>query len=443
MRSSTRRALALVFAATAVTHCTNPQGPSFDETAVIAALRQAAVPVGDSGLRAQAPRSVIEQLADGATIIGLGESTHGTREFFLYKNQAIELLAAKGVRVIGFEAPWASARTIGAYVNGANISEATVADALQYKVYRTREVLDLLAWMRTENQTRPPATRLVYAPFDPQDYLLTEPGGTIPQMDAVLRPVDAPLADSVWVRYDALAIGLDTVVRTGKFTPAQGERLGMLVRVARERLAAAEGTLATRLGAFDAAWLVRSAAVVEQFITQARLTATPATEAAGFTVRDSSMAANAQWWLAMSGSGARAALWAHNGHVGITTMDGSLTMGTFLRRALGDRYRVLGFSMGGGRFNGNVPSDPQLAPPAKGGTVDGLLARVATQPNGIWLADLRSLSEPAAGWATSATGQRWLGSGVGDTNLYLDLPLRPTFDALLFVNQTTASIKVP
>ena len=443
MRSHAIRALALILASAAVTRCSNIQGPSFDEAAVIAALRQAAIPVGDSGLRAQAPRRAIEQLAEGATIIGLGESTHGTREFFLYKNQAIELLAASGVRVIGFEAPWASARTIGAYVNGANITESTVADALQYKVWRTREVLDLLAWMRRENATRSPATRLVYAPFDPQDYLLTEPGGMIPQIDSILRPVDAALADSVRTRYRALALGLDTVTRTNRITPAQGERFGTLVREARERLAAAEGALAPRLGAFDAAWLVRSAAVVEQFITQARLTATPATEAQGLTVRDSSMAVNAQWWLAASGPGARAALWAHNGHVGITTMDGSTTMGTFLRRSLGDRYRVLGFSMGGGQFNSNIPSDPQRAGPAKSGTVDGLLARVATQPNGVWLADLRTLPEPAANWATAATGVRWLGAGEPSTDYYLKVSLRPTFDFLLFVNQTTASVKFP
>lgn len=443
MRSSTRRALVLLLASTAVTQCSDPQGPSFDETAVLAAIRQVAVPVGDSGLRAQAPRKVIEKLAEGATVIGLGESTHGTREFFLYKNQAIELLAASGVRVIGFEAPWASARTIGAYVNGANITESTVADALQYKVWRTREVLDLLAWMRNENKARPPATRLVYAPFDPQDYLLTDPGGTVPQIDSILRPVDAALADTVRARYVALAIGLDTVVRTGTITPAQGERFGALVRVARERLAAAEGTLATRLGAFDAAWLVQSAAVVEQFIAQARLTSTPATEAQGFTVRDSSMASNAQWWLANSGAGARAALWAHNGHVGITTTGGATHMGAFLRRSLGDRYRVLGFSMGGGQFNSNIPSDPQTAGPARSGTVDGLLARVATQPNGVWIADLRTLPEPAANWAAAATGVRWIGAGEPSTDYYLKVTLRPTFDFLLFVNQTTASVKVP
>ena len=49
---------------------------------VVAEIRAQATPLGDSGLLASAVRQRVLQGTSSATVVTLGEATHGTREFF-------------------------------------------------------------------------------------------------------------------------------------------------------------------------------------------------------------------------------------------------------------------------------------------------------------------------------------------------------------------------
>jgi erythromycin esterase len=407
----------------------------------IPTLRQSAVSLADNGLEGAAGRTALLDMVGSATVVGLGEATHGTREFFVLKRQAIQALATRGFRGVGFEAPWAGTRTIAAYVEGQSVSEQQVLAALQYNVWRTQEVMDLLRWMRAENARRAPAERLIYFGYDPQDYEYRASGGTMKQIIDLTTSVDASLGATIRQQYTDFTLATDTIGASMRYSPAQRTRLRGILADIRQRMTGAEPSLAGRLGTADASWLLRSVAVVEQNWTKAEFDLAGERDKA-FSYRDSTMAANARWWQQRLGSNGRVALWAHNGHVGRFSVSGFNAMGLYLSREIGAQYWVLGFAFGSGQFNGNAPSDPQRIPAAAAGTVDATLARAADQTT---LFNLRTLSGAAAQWSRSAKGLRWFGAGelpTGPVELW-DVPLQPTFDALIYVPLTTPSIKMP
>jgi erythromycin esterase len=319
------------------------------------------------------------------------------------------------------------------------VTEGQVVAALQYHVWRTEEVMDLLRWLRNENARREPSQRIVYFGYDPQDYEYRATGGTMKQIVELTTSADAALGNTIRQQYTAFTLGTDTIVQTLKYTPAQTTRMRAILADIRTRTIAAESMLSARLGQADAAWVLRSVVVVEQNWTKAEFDL-GGQQDKSYSFRDSSMAANARWWQQRLGSGAKVALWAHNGHVSNTSLEGYTAMGRYLTNDVGSQYRVLGFALGGGQYNGNTPSDPQQIPTAASGTVDATLGLVGI---GSAFYDLRLLSGAARTWSTSARGLRWLGAGDRSGPLKLvDVALSPTFDAVLYVNLTTPSRKL-
>ncbi|MET8978355.1 erythromycin esterase family protein [Streptomyces sp. NPDC004539] len=95
------------------TLASTPTSPS-----VLTALNRAAHPLrttepgGDtSDLRA------LDRAIGGARVVGLGEATHGSHEFFALKARVFRhLVEKKGFRTFALEAPWSTGRRLDAYV---------------------------------------------------------------------------------------------------------------------------------------------------------------------------------------------------------------------------------------------------------------------------------------------------------------------------------------
>jgi erythromycin esterase-like protein len=87
-----------------------------------------------------------------APLVGLGEGTHGTREFYLIKGRLIKyLVTAKGFRTIAFEGNFAAVSALDDYVvSGRGTPQSAVA-ALDGFNWETEEVIALLRWVRAYN----------------------------------------------------------------------------------------------------------------------------------------------------------------------------------------------------------------------------------------------------------------------------------------------------
>jgi erythromycin esterase-like protein len=199
----------------------------------------------------------------------------------------------------------------------------------------------------------------------------------------------------------------------------------------------------SRLEANRAAYRAAGAADrdVEWTIQNARVALQCAQLRAREIGRDRSMAENVKWILDQDPA-AKIVLWAHNGHVAAGGFRFE-TMGSVLRKMYGDRMVVFGFSFNQGSFQAIPQGGGRLkaftVPPAPADSLDGMLASAGLP---LFALDLRKAPE----WFGEPHAARQIGSVYpeGQPFAFLSpLAAAEAFDALLFVDTTTAARKNP
>jgi erythromycin esterase-like protein len=103
--------------------------------------------------------SLMEAVGDARFVL-LGESTHGTHEFYRERARITQrLVEEKGFTTIAVEADWPDAYRLNRYVRGRS-EDATAIDALgdfqrfPRWMWRNPEVADLVEWLRAHNDDR-------------------------------------------------------------------------------------------------------------------------------------------------------------------------------------------------------------------------------------------------------------------------------------------------
>lgn len=106
----------------------------------------------------------------GVRVVGLGEATHGSREFFTLKHRLVEyLVTEQAFTVFALEADQDRCRALDAYVTtGAGDAVQGLRD-LGYWTWNTQEVLALLTWLRVHNTTAPAGGAVRVVGVDPSD----------------------------------------------------------------------------------------------------------------------------------------------------------------------------------------------------------------------------------------------------------------------------------
>lgn len=378
-------------------------------------IRRAAVPVGEL--------SAFGDALDGVRVVGLGESTHGTAEFFRLKHRLVEyLVTERGYSVFAMEASASAAPAVDAYIRHGRGDAATVLKGLGFWTWRTREVLDLIEWLRAHNAARPEEERVRFVGVDPQ------------RCGVSVELVAGALKGSSDVEALAVLADADPGSR-----PDPERRL---VQVAERVVAALEergDPEALRHGRI----LVRAADLVTRPRRHEDVARTV------FAARDRYMA---EAVAEIVESGARVALWGHNGHIAKARYGGGVeSLGTHLRARYGEAYYALGllFGEGGFRARRRWPGPWRSKPgkvvantvgPAPDGTVE---AALKAGPE-TYLLDFRKASEPVAReWLTASWMTRTYGAVVN--RFFYRLNLAPTvpageFDGVAYCPVSTPSV---
>jgi erythromycin esterase len=373
-------------------------------------------------------------LAGDARLIGFGEDTHGTHEFFTMKNRAFQYLVQnKGVTGFAIEATMPVAFALDTYVRTGAGDPAKLLAHLYFWTWNTQEVLDLITWLRQYDIDHP-AAQVGFYGFDMQF-----PGIAI---DSVLHfgaRVSSAVHDSLAAEYACLIpFRNDSTGRFGSSlyqnAPAQTQqRCGPDVAAAYAFLLAGKNAYSAATSARDYELALRLARVVQQWEQVSR----------GLLTRDAAMAENASWLLDREGAGGKLFLWAHNFH--ISRVPGS--MGTALNAQWHADYRPIGFAFGSGGFHAvEALSNGQFgglkvflsAPPRAGSYEETLVAR--THPH--LLLDLRSATGGAKAWLGGPHPMRSIGAVYttsSDAQYYFATQLPDQFDRLIFVRSTLAS----
>lgn len=125
-----------------------------------------------------------------AKVIGLGEATHGTREFFQQKHRILRyLVVEEGVRTFAWESSFAGSRRLNDYVQHGEGDARTALSAV-FGVWQTEAVLAMVEWLRSFTSGRPADDKVSFYGYDEQyvvrparqlDSYLTSAGPALPE----------------------------------------------------------------------------------------------------------------------------------------------------------------------------------------------------------------------------------------------------------------------
>ncbi|HEX4817269.1 MAG TPA: erythromycin esterase family protein [Nonomuraea sp.] len=385
-------------------------------------------------------------------MVGLGEATHGSREFFLAKHRLLEFLCGElGFTTLAMEASVSAAAAVDDYVQGGPGDPAEALAGLGFWTWRTAEMLDVIDWMREHNRTA--AWKVRFAGIDPQF-----PAASLDALRAYLSGLaaspngSAASSDGSAASSDGGALALlDPLVPLATARLAPGRRLDREVEAAARRL---EEFLATRDP--DGGTALHAARAHARIVRQfADLAGRPFTDAdpertVGFA-RDRYLADNVD--LLLADPDAKVAVWAHNGHIMRGGRCGVPVMGSHLAERHGKAYYALGLLFGrgafrarrrgfGGRVNTDQPPVTFRVLAIRNAAM--VESRLAAAHPGTYAVDLRSGPRPDAvtGWLRGDGRLRSFGAMAGRlTAAFASMPvvLGDQFDGLVYVRRTTAS----
>lgn len=388
---------------------------------------------------------------DGAKVIGIGEATHGSHEDVACKAALVRALVQAGaIDTLLLEANGPGCRDLDAFIGGAEGDAVErVKGAAIFRILKTQDMADLMAWLREWNRTAPKRVHVVGI-----DCQATAQDAAF-ALDW-LATVDATAAADFWSRLapvvSAEAQALRFPALIASITTAQ-LRQAMADLDALRVLLGPEGAFATAPGRLDAE---RAARVAWQGLHAFELEASDGTvegdAGAYYSRRDVSMAEN----ILEAAGDHGGVYWAHNMHVAGAPMDDYGARieptGDHLRRALGEGYKAVLFEYATARFNAVPMSLFEGYPPATnpteviewgyaGGRLAGLFRALGGGDAWIDLAALPAGPELSA-WATSEypmrspgyAGVHWV-HGAGS----ITIQPRPTIDVLVHIEALSPS----
>jgi erythromycin esterase len=412
-----------------------------------------------SALPAALPGFVLRSAADLDPLIGeaserrlvlLGESTHGTEEFYEWRRLITQrLIEEKGFRIVAVEGDYASLALANAYVQGRSSEAIDVImrgfDRWPEWMWRNDQTRELIRWMRAFNEGRSPEERAGFYGIDVYGWdkslaaiserendpgLAEDRRAQVASLLATMQPFSEDLAllprapwqiqRAVQEEVDRFAAGLRKDY-TGMIDPSEEERRK----------------------AFE---LKQHALVLQSAAQHFRLMALGG--ASSWNARVDHFKQTVVDLKDHYGEDSRAIVWAHNTHVGdarATPMSraGQTNIGQLARQRWGeDQVYIVGFATGrgtvvAGRAWGATPEVMELRE-ARPDSLDGFLVDWAgsDEPRGFLFSD------PAVRDALGPT-RRQRAVGVvfepenEQRNYVVTNPLQ-RYDSLLFFPETRA-----
>jgi erythromycin esterase-like protein/predicted phosphoribosyltransferase len=404
------------------------------------------------------PHEVLDELIGDARVVLIGESSHGTHEFYEARAEITKwLIEHKGFNAIAAEADWPDAYRVNRYVRWLS-DDSTPEEALRgferfpAWMWRNTVVRDFVGWLRWHNGRCAADGRRQTGFYGLDLYSLHR---SMQEVVAYLDTVDPKAAARARHRYacfdhstgdDGQAYGYAAAFGAG--ASCERQAVEQLVEMQRDAVAylANDGRLAEDelFYAQQNATTVRDAEAYYRGMFGGRVTS--------WNMRDEHMAQTLGALLAhldrhAGAEPARIVVWAHNSHVGDAratevSADGQLTIGQLAREQYGEQCRLIGFST----FAGTVTAagdwggiaERKVVRPALPGSIEELLHETGKPAFLVPMHD----GSPAA----RALEVVRLGRAIGVIYLprterqshYFHVRPSDQFDAMIHIDQTRA-----
>ncbi len=380
----------------------------------------------------------LKSIVGDARLMGLGESTHGTSEFFRLKHRVLAYCVYNlGIRVFAIEDHQLVVRRVNNYVLGGNGTARTSMYGM-LGVWQTKEVHDLIEWIREYNDLHP-ADKVEFTGFDIQNYSLPidslysfiskqSPGAT--------RPVKE-LLDHLY-KNGMNSYMVSDSVKLAWFNNSK-KALAMVSESSHEWLSRATN----RQDSLSIYWGIQYATLVKQFAENTY-------RGHSSLYRDIAMAENVSWIINVYKPGAKALLWAHDVHISKSehperelNIYFGKSMGAHLSKKYSPGYRSFGLFTYQGEYSCYISysnfkvTDCALYVSPKG-TLDEALHRVTLnkRTRGVFLdlSKARSLR-----WLTQPIPVRFANHVNIEYGYSTQYSIPYQFDGVFFIDKTTSA----
>ena len=387
-----------------------------------------------------------------ASLVLIGEATHGTAEFYRIRAELTQaLLERKGFSFVAAEADWPDAYRANRWVRHMSDdadAESALDDFTRFPrwMWRNEVVVDFLTWLRAFNAARAPQQRAGWYGLD-----LYSLHRSMEAVLAYLKDIDPEGATRARERYgcfghlggDGQSYGYAATI--GLSRSCEDDVVQQLIEMRRRAsdYANRDGYVAEDEYFFaeQNARLVKNA---EQYYR-----AMFGGQVESWNLRDTHMMETLQalmaWSTRRSGS-AKAVVWAHNSHLGdarYTDMGrwGELNLGQLVRQAYGNQAFLLGFTTHSGTVTAardwDEPAEKRQVRPSMAGSYERLFHDVGMERF------LLLMDDPDVRYAVP---ERAFERAIGvvykpDTERashYFRASLVDQFDAVIHVDSTTA-----
>lgn len=283
-----------------------------------------------------------KEILSSKKMVGMGEATHGTKEFFELKSKMFRFLVTEcNYKVFGIEASYGGCSYINDYISSGKGSIDSVMFYFDFWTWRTQEVKELIVWMKNYNEGKAEADKIVFYGFDMQNFY-------------------SPLQYmSDFFKRDQPAKFEELKQVTHLVTGRSEQQIYVSMRSDKQKIS---DTL-TRVYDSLKSWLHRNSAYIESAYSAKQLQRllfcaenygqAVKNITADFYFRDSCMAANAAALQKLEQG--KMFVWAHNYHISNAFRENytrvfRLPMGGYLKEKLGTDYYSIGFVFNSGSF---------------------------------------------------------------------------------------------
>lgn len=263
----------------------------------------------------------LNEILKDKKIIAMGEATHGTKEFFEMKHRMFEFLVEEmGYRVFAIEAEFGGSQIVNDYILHGKGSIGESLDAMNFWIWNTQEVVDMIEWMKEYNEKPENKSKIRFYGFDIQSI-----DNDKEYIKDYLEKVNLPSKDSFKDDNSSLEdINNDLIENKSVYI---------------ERSSLEEYDL-----------ILQHMVLINQYNDFHNENAE--SKNAGFEIRDDYMTENVKWILDYESKyygNDNIMLWAHNGHVS-KDYYGLKTIGRNLKEIYGGEYYAMGFDFYKGSF---------------------------------------------------------------------------------------------
>jgi erythromycin esterase len=428
MKSNTLKSTTLLLILTiSFFSCHKPTNEIEQPTSVVEQLRKYVYP-----LRTYEPDGgdtkdliVLDKFISDSKVVALGEVTHGSSEIFKMKNRIIQYLAANnGFDIFSIEASMPESYKLNSYTIHGEGNPVGLIRGMHFWTWATYEVLNMVEWMRTFNQTN---QRILFTGFDMQFYegaineLVEAYNGDSEVKNKLSRL--KTLLNRVKNRYQQ---NLPIVIYDNEM-----EEINSIILFLQNSI------IDSSWQASQKEWLLQNIVVIQQCLHMYCNTY------GTINWRDKCMADNVIW-IKEQNPNSKLVLWAHDAH--IMRSDQFQSMGIHLARMLGKNYVTFGFAFfeGSYRAYGNNGNTSYEATQPHSGTLEHLLEQLKEPIFILELKKIRTENKELKS-LLDQLDYRTLGAIAGPENEFGKYGVRITdeLDYLIYIKTSSASTLLP